>query len=148
PEYIKLDNHNGLSFQIYINNNFIESYSYYHDYGLFMFSRTFLDELNDYIKYEYNYNETTGNMTEKHYRNGLQFYKTSEPMDEETFYRTYSNQSIYHIDIDFNYLDKMVVERPTLHFNNFLRDVNMTFKHHPVIHLETMISNYEITLTE
>jgi len=69
-------------------------------------------------------------------------------MDLDTYFQTYSHQAIFNIGIDFNYLDQMVVERPPINFGITLRDVNMTFKYHPLIYLETEISTYEITLTE
>src|SRR5690606_6435649 len=141
-------NHEDLSIQISVNNNFVELYSYYHNHGLHSFSRTFKDEQDDYINYSYDYNETTNQFVEKHYRDGILFYSASQMMDLDTYFQTYSHQAIFNIGIDFNYLDQMVVERPPINFGITLRDVNMTFKYHPLIYLETEISTYEITLTE
>src|SRR5690606_40435234 len=103
-------------------------------------------DLEDSYMYEYMYERQTNDFIERHYKNGTQFYNKVETMDEDTFYQLYSNQTYFNIEIDFNYFDKMTVNRSFLQVEKAYRSVDISFKSHPVIELTTETSTYEFIL--
>ncbi|HLT00059.1 MAG TPA: hypothetical protein VK005_01065 [Acholeplasma sp.] len=145
PDFINFDKNDDIEIDIFVDGSFHEGYEYRNVPNQIRFAHSFKD-LEDSYMYEYMYERQTNDFIERHYKNGTQFYNKVETMDEDTFYQLYSNQTYFNIEIDFNYFDKMTVNRSFLQVEKAYRSVDISFKSHPVIELTTETSTYEFIL--